>query len=262
MLSFPFVLLSLIDAQHSEADFNNTAQNLCMRRFIAQNLPAESRRNEITDYILNKGPTRRKGKVATLADPCSWNGVECTDGILHTFAVDPWHGEECVVDMDWLPPTVRILSLSRSRIAHNWTIAMLPREMRFLLLWHTYVLLSVDRMAPLDLDKLPQKMEELHLYRTTLRGEIRIERLPDTMRIIDIGGEFVHTALIKFEDLPKNLVSISITRRPTDKPKVKIIRLGGGKADMRVTNKRIGPSRSKSISAYKQMFPYEGPQGM
>ena len=85
---------------------------------------------------------------------------------------------------------------------------MLPRQMRFFRLWDCRVGADGLQTQPLDLRKLPSLMEELHLFRTALQGKICIGRLPETMRIVDIGDQNIRTAAVYFEGLPKNLFSM------------------------------------------------------
>ena len=230
-------------------------QQICMRRLIDPGL------KKIRPKKRQNIPTMFRDSTM-IADHCSWDGVHCTAGVVDGLLVTPeedifaFNMHTCaVVDMDWLPPTLVKFTLEYVYTHTGWATHMLPRELRFLLMRECWVRTKGRPKRFVDLNRLPHKMEELHLFNTPLYGSIRIARLPETMRIVDIAAREGHTAKVYFEGLPKSLQSMVITLANTYGKGIKLVGIGERQADPRVTSEVKSDERSKGISSYKDMFP-------
>ena len=250
MFQFQFIPLFCADPHHKQLLSQIESQRLCMQRFINPDIPPNSAVDQsgLQHFIHLCG--------GDAYDPCTWNGVHCTNKVLERIRIDMIGRAFGVVDLEWLPPTVRFFSYSRSRILRRWTASRLPRALRFFRLWTCLVGVDGMQTQPLDLEKLPSQMEELHLFRVSLRGQIHIGRLPETMRVVDIGDHNIRNATVDFEGLPENLFSMSITHNRKSKVAVKIVGIGAVQKDRRVTNRIMSNARSKPVSKYQNMFPH------
>ena len=119
MHHFQFIAMLCADLQYEQH------LSRCMQRFISPDLPSNSAVDQsgLQSYIHLSG--------GDAYDPCAWNGVHCTNKVLERIRIDMIGRAFGVVDLDWVPPTVRFFSYSRSRILRRWTASRLPRALRF-----------------------------------------------------------------------------------------------------------------------------------
>ena len=237
-----------IDTASKSTAISFAEQKLCMERFIDPEMPKQ--------HLIRKGmllPAMLRDKER-IGDVCMWQGVQCHNGVVESIHIDMPEESAAFVDMHWLPPDLKYLSLNQVSTVNGWTTPMLPREIRFLLLWHCpCVDDKIKRFV--DLNRLPSRMEELHLYNTPLHGKIQIFRLPDAMRVIDIGSAEIRKAYVNFECLPPNFVSMSISKVYLHLDRLKIVGMGETQGDSRVSNYIKGDWRSRGVSQYQEMFP-------
>ena len=249
MQSFPFLALLCADIQPEDPLTHLEVQRLFMHRFTHPDFTPNCDVNQsgLIRYFNHR--------VAATDDPCTWNGVHCTAGVIDSIKINMFGQMLAVVDMDWLPPTVHAFSYYAAAIAHEWTAAMLPREMRFLFIHNCWVDADGRKTQPLDLEKLPDHMEELYLINMVLPGKIYIENLPETMRFVYIGSRTIQKASVYFEGLPDSLLSMTIRGITTCKSPVKIVGLGRVQKNRRVTNIFMSHAQLQSSSDYDEMFP-------
>ena len=249
MWPFPFITLFCADTHPIKPCAHLEAQSNCIQRFI--NPPTHVwpsttiEQGELMRYFLSKSGDAK--------NPCTWNGVHCSEGVIESLKIH-LGCFRAGVDMDWLPPTVRSFSLDWSAIAREWTTAKLPRQLRFLLLSCIMSPMGPQRHM-IDFCNLPRQMEELYLCRVAVKGRILIGNLPESMRIVEIRSRILRTAVIDFEGLPANLVSMSIAGFKKKKTTVKIVGIGRVQKDQRVSNTRITQERRMSMTSYEDMFP-------
>ena len=191
--------------------------------------------------------------------------MHCDAGVIESVKIDCSEnfkgvGAEVVVfvDMQWLPPAVQSLSLNGSEMVREWTTAMLPRQLRFLLLWNSRAGTKegLGRRKSIDFRKLPGQMEELYLRRVPMKGRIVIENLLESMRIVEICCNCLQTAFVDFEGLPVGLLSVSITADRGYRGQAKIVGIGTAQEDERVSNAYMTNVRRMPMTSYENMFPF------
>ena len=170
-------------------------------------------------------------------DACTWPGISCT----HSVVTSAYFADATplIVDIEWAPPTLRHLHVRKSSFARaNWTTETLPRNLRYLCIFRCAAQKDYGGSATLDLRRLPQRMEEKIVMHHRLRGELRFDDLPKSLRYL-----FIHTApqlnqkaievFVDFALLPKALVSANVYVSG-HKQSLKIVAAGGTKPDARV----------------------------
>ena len=202
-----------------------------------------------------------------LPDICKWRGVECTDGVMHTFV---WHRQGLTplgILMEWLPPTLQFLHLDRITMIHGWQPFNLPRALRYLNLndcdrhsTQSSSSLPDALIALSDLRMLPSKMEEFILDNSFFMGQIMLESLPQTMRLLFLRTFFFEKVNIDPLALPDQMEYIVFLNLVANKP-VKIFK-GFGKTQCTIVNQdgealRIGDNvRKRYGSDYKEVSKY------
>ena len=197
-------------------------------------------------------------------DPCSWRGIDCVDGKVHTFIFVQTHemvegGKAGFVrepvlwtlDMRWLPSTLRQIHCDRVQLYHGWQPSQLPRDLRYLCLLGCF--LPVDGPVPegryIDLSKLPEKMEALIIPGGWWSGPLVVKGLPSTMRLCHIANQELRKAYFDNTKLPASLKFFYVSAVMSKH--VKIMEVNGQKLDSRITTKII--DLSDYGEAYKNL---------
>ena len=139
---------------------------------------------------------------------CRWRGVYCVDQkVVSVFLSDTASGS--IVAVEWLPPTVELIHFSGGiSLFHGWPTRSLPRNLRYLCL-KSCVSLCVSKDA-VDLQALPQQMEELFVTFGWFSGQICINNLPQTMRILYIKTKKNVDAFIWRQKIPESMQVLCI----------------------------------------------------
>ena len=170
--------------------------------------------------------------------PCTWKGISCDDAhAITSLRFEPLESVQALVNMRWLPPTVRDVSIHWAALYQGWSAAALPRDLRFLWLRHN-VLFSAVVPPDVNLRALPTKMEELHIFDSWIGGPIAIDGLPQSMRVLRIAQhKFYAKPYVHFETLPSSLEYMSF--HSIDGAKVRICGMGSLQKDCRVNTQDI-----------------------
>ena len=178
-------------------------------------MTSEGRQLFLMTMSLSANIREHIGNSGSPVDVCTWLGVGCVDSLVTKLHIvlnlarrsmrDSW-----VLEMYWLPPTLRFVHLQMVKIPGVWATDRLPREMRYL-----YLKFCFDRvMNPqryfeyhVDLRRLPNKMEELIVISSTIGRTIDLRQLPETMRLVYIKHHpgSIDTICIDYESLPDAL---------------------------------------------------------
>ena len=243
------LMLFLCTADSTIDDQSKERQKFIMQRF----LDPESEPTPVFNFSLIDHLTR--DRLAHKEDPCSWDGIECTNGRVTRIKIILRPKDKVACAIEWIPPTVRALRLDNISLANGWSADTLPRDLRFLLLRYCKTKTKYNRHSfqSIDLSKLPSHMEEIHILNSWPFGNLCIQSLPPTMKIIDIASSTISKALIDFENLPEKLRSIRL-QTFSDYSPVEIQGMGAAKSDDRVGNKQVYDGYSKRLSRYPEMF--------
>ena len=233
-MHFPLITLLTCSADNS-SPVNLTErdmQRMCLRQFLKPRsfgcqsllLYFERSRNTIDD---------RHDNFET--DECTWRGVVCENQRMIEMNIDLFHKPTAVVDMDWLPSSLRRLRFHEVTLKNGWTAEALPRDLQFFHM-KSYRMSTIEVQSPRDMhfQCLPANMEELYSIYSPVHGIVCIDNLPATMRILMIYGHSCQEAFVSFERLPESLRLLSL--HCDNKRKGVIIHaLGKIKDDKRVT---------------------------
>ena len=153
-------------------------------------------------------------------EPCTWRGVECEGGIARTLIFrrmyQPNMGVHCdqvwIVDMRWLPSTVREMSFYSIDLFDGWQACALPRDLKFMYLssCDSRRNQSTPKGHQIDFRKLPQRMEELIIYDGWWAGPLVISALPATMQICFVLNDSIKRAFVDNAQLPESFELFSV----------------------------------------------------
>ena len=180
-------------------------------------------------------------------DECRWRGVDCTDGVMHTFITNEGVlGDDEVLNMRWLPSTLRFFHLQFVWLQAPWKAAELPRELRYFYSYNCYLYMEeywlVERQERkdqkrhdlfVDLRKLPRRLEEFRLNSGFWAGPVRLANLPETLRLLHLTKILVYPTVVDNASLPEGLKSIIIDYCEGSKNQ-KLISTDGAPVDNRV----------------------------
>ena len=190
-------------------------------------------------------------------DVCDWKITECTDGIVTAIFASKKNvsNEYWAIEMEWLPPTVEYIHLRTIRIERTWKHMCLPRDLRYLHLNMCFGELDERNSPHIDFSRLPEKLEELILIRSTTGRVLCFDRMPITMRFLYIQqmDSFVRSILVNYERLPEGLQELHVTDSVDGdrlKKKVKAI----GKPNGVKLQTKYDPSYPRQGSVYYERF--------
>ena len=150
-----------------------------------------------------------RGGMAANEEVCTWKGIDCTDGLVTALCLHiPRAVDDASILVEWLPPTLEFMHVTCTRIENEDSFRSLPRELRYLC-W----ILCDDETEYIDFSYLPLKMEELILVDSNLSKEIRLEKMPQTMRFVHIQQSpwLTETIIINYVTLPASLKEVRMT---------------------------------------------------
>ena len=205
----------------------------CMRLFMDPTVPKFYR----TLYARQRG----RWDNGMNRSVCFWKGVRCAAGAIRVIEYECDEHEErtsaCIVaDMDWIPPSTVYFRLTRIQALNGWVTERLPRDMRFLSLTRVRVPKDDDPGRTINLVNLPSKMEELVVISEWYRGIIYIDRLPKTMRLLQLSNWEHARAYVVLENLPESLEALCVSNfvQNSKKRGTRIIPAGRKKSDQRI----------------------------
>ena len=143
-------------------------------------------------------------------DPCSWRGIHCDGGRITRFIMTSgnWRYDNVFIDMDYLPSTIEELHFNRVYYYNGWVTEHLPRNLRYLCAIGCYNAMDNFTSRPMNLDRLPRHLEELHLTSGRLMpssGVLVITNLPPTLILCNIKSGFLHKVLIDSDAIPSGI---------------------------------------------------------
>ena len=168
-------------------------------------------------------------------NPCTWTGVECSDGAVRVFRMTGVHYlaevyHKWEIDADWLPSTICELHLVDIVFINGLRTDLLPRELRYL---------SLSKCGDLQwrfrFDRLPKQMEFLSISQLDENfGPVFIGALPSTMKIIKIFAYRISSAIIDRHCLPEDLEKVVVCSAWGST----LVDIDGGHLDRRVSTKK------------------------
>ena len=159
----------------------------------------------------------------TAHDACAWKGIECEDGIvtsilLNRYMYDPSFRTSYIVNINWVPQTVEKMHMLDIHLLNGWSPERLPRNLRYLCLWSCieWSITSIDgekertnagvsTKGEVNLQKLPEGLEELYIVYGWTAGYLRMGCIPQNMRRLLICSSVLTHAFVHFEALPESL---------------------------------------------------------
>ena len=119
---------------------------------------------------------------------CRYKGIHCADENIFAFALQPlstrFAGGRMAVDVRWLPSEMNALYLQYVVLRGGCPTRMLPRDLRFLHINQS----EAGGKTDLNLQCLPNRMQELHVMRFFDAGVINLFHLPPDFRILQLAG--------------------------------------------------------------------------
>ena len=175
-------------------------------------------------------------------DPCTWRGVDCTDGILTTFLMTQVNYNHLIdgqmfasrflINLEWLPSTLQCVRIRKINLYNGLSTSHLPRDSRFFMLEHCS---NMGFNYDINFNKLPSQIEELDLIGCWVQGTVLIEELPKSMHVLVISNQYIERVYIDSEKLPFPLEKIIINCYDTAlHKKVRLIEVSSSKMDERI----------------------------
>ena len=192
-----FSFFLCVDASHLQFD-RSEAQNTLIRQFFE-----ETAENHL--HKLGHGDSHSdvcRGKLHR-----SWNGIACKDGVVCGIECDSW--EFGRLHVEYLPPTVRRISMTKSNQCYEIQTSRLPRDLRKIdacenLIYGTFdlrrlpantreVILDWNNIVgPIFLTDLPKRFEYLGMCNNSIRQKVvPLANLPETIRYIELDGNAI-----------------------------------------------------------------------
>ena len=188
-------------------------------------------------------------------DICNWRGIDCTEGLATSVDIRAVGlSDKALIQIDWLPPTLAFIHLKYTFVSSKSAYRPLPRELKYLYLGY-----CSDKTLSIDFIYLPRKLEEIILIESSIYGEIRLDNMPMTMRIIHIRQfpEFIKEIFVNYDSLPPSLQEIRVTWRSNNErlnQKVKAV----GTPRSVILQTKYDRRYPKKESRYLEMFLQKG----
>ena len=176
---------------------------------------------------------------------CLWRGIICEGPLVRAIVINintlAYPADvEGLLQINWLPPSLRIAVFKGIYALSDWGIEKLPRETR---LFAMNFCASYNRVNPtqkeLNFSKLPDQIEEFYIvdHDSLWIRNVLLSDLPKSLRKLHITNYYTKVVRIAFENLPEGLVTLSIGNGTVNKSnQVKIRATGRIKSDPRVKN--------------------------
>ena len=146
-------------------------------------------------------------------DVCYWSGVQCTDGRVTTFVCISPLNLQWTLDVDYLPPSLRYLHFSSIQ-SFPYSCDVLPRDLRYFFMLSCPVLSRPLEEKSFDFRRLPENIEEFHNLFSWIAGTVIIDKLPRSLRILNLQSKELEEAYIGSAPLPTGLWEIVVQNGP------------------------------------------------
>ena len=149
-----------------------------------------------------------RGEAGEKEDVCQWAQIRCTDGIATSLWASIKRTDPRLmlsIEVEWLPPTLQFIHMYFIRVPYMWQNVCLPRDLKYLSL--ADCIDAYSRGKSFDFTRFPRKMEELILSNSNVRGVIRFDGLPETLRLMYLSAyhDFVKGVVVDYSRLPNAL---------------------------------------------------------
>ena len=132
---------------------------------------------------------------------CQSSRVEQIDWTIRRMRIKP------SIDLNWLPSTLRRVSISHSQWTSEVSTRLLPRQARAILFPRCKI------GGTVDLTMLPPLLESLDLSYNEITGTVRLTKLPRTMYSIDLMGCPISSMVVDNDALPEYLKEFRIAKK-------------------------------------------------
>ena len=139
----------------------------------------------------------------SLENPCTWNGIHCHGDFLSSIFWGPSIKGHSY-DLHWFPSTLKEVFFEGRELNSELHPGLLPRRMR------KFTMKRCGLIGPLDLRRLPKKMEALFLRMNRFSGRLYLTALPENIRCIDLVYNDFKEAVVLAEALPESLIEIRL----------------------------------------------------
>ena len=169
--------LFILSAEHEEVPDVYEFQLECMKNFYAR--PKFGTQQFKAELNINESN-----------NPCKYSGFRFVDEKIMSIVmhIDKQVGNatgDTIVDLQWFPNTLHVVCIKSVFIAPHWSTSMLPRDTRFLYLDRVQCVYT-EYGVHVNLQALPENMEELHIFYSYKFGELVFADLPRSLRMIQI----------------------------------------------------------------------------
>ena len=240
----PFVICGdfSLSRYHSETESLSTL----MRKRFAQSISADECNIDALHKYINGG-------AGMHTDPCTWRGIECTAKeitslimtailIKEELPIVSWSLETQYVpwkiDMDWLPPTLRVIHLNRLVLEDGWVAERLPRELRYLNVIRCNSRANTKKSREVRLHRLPRKLVELFVHEGWYSGKVLLIDLPKSLQILALVHESLEKVYVDSTQLPKSLRRVIVF---STKRLVKVTEIADSLGDSRIRRNTLLP---------------------
>ena len=174
---------------------------------------------QVQNWLLHRALSRNlqtivQGNDGDFEDVCTWQGIECTDGLTTSLCAQYLDfAYDVNIKMCWLPPTLEFIHLNLVDCFQESPLIHLPRELKYLY-WKDLTVLPYNAYAKASIvcARLPAKMEELILNGSTTVGKICLYDMPQTMRYVYIEQSLITDAIfVNYTDLPASIEEMWVT---------------------------------------------------
>ena len=196
MVIFLLLAVSIKTAEKSPLVQNHLDYQLhCMRNLLR--IPHQA---DLQQSLQERMLLRPK---TSLENPCTWDGVLCLSQILIRISWGP-EIKGHSYDLHWFPSALMEVFIEGRELKSELHPGILPRAMR------RFSMKRCGLIGPLDLRRLPKKMEALYLRTNRFSGKLYLTALPENIEYVDLVYNNFKEALVVGEALPESLVEIRL----------------------------------------------------
>ena len=151
----------------------------------------------------------------TFENVCSYRNIRCEEEAVIALVFPRVNTIIWKLHLQWLPSTTQVAYFSGAHVS-QLNMDVFPRDLRFLCLNYCS---TYNTLINVNLARLPNNIEELHLFYGFRIGPVSIAQVPQSLRILQIVQSNIDSVQIDCSNLSDNLKHIFVGTNGRDPTK-------------------------------------------